>query len=170
MTPPPLVYAAKTPLTELQTSELFVVMSLRLWVSAYLDPTGAGGNWRSGFDAAGLDDAGRDAFDALLRTVAATALRALDVRCPRCRELGEDEGRLLQLLSLLQRGRRSGAAAILADWMPSAAARLALISAHGFATSLRDRGLNIPLRHSEAARGARPSASACADRGLALVQ
>ncbi|MBV8651280.1 MAG: hypothetical protein JO255_07420 [Alphaproteobacteria bacterium] len=169
MTPPPLVYAAKTPLTELQTSELFVVVSLRLWVSAYLDPTSLGRSWRSGFDAAGLDDAGRDAFDALLRTVAATALRTLDVRCPRCRELGEDEGRLLQLLSLLQRRRQSGAAAVLSDWMPSAAARLALVSAQGFAASLQDGGLSIPLRHAEAA-GARSAASACADRGLALVQ
>ena len=32
MTLPPLVYAAETPLTEMQTAELFVVTSLRLWV------------------------------------------------------------------------------------------------------------------------------------------
>src|ERR1700747_3775141 len=81
MTPPPLVYAAKTPLTELQTSELFVVMSLRLWVSAHLDPTSAGRGWRSGFDAAGLDEAGRGAFAAWLRPVGAARQGPPDVLC-----------------------------------------------------------------------------------------
>jgi hypothetical protein len=168
MTPPPLVYAAKTPLTDLQTAELFAVMSLRLWVAALRDPTAVTLGWRSGFDAAGIDDAGGDAFDALFRIVAASALRTLDVRCTRCAELGEDEGRLLQLLSLLQRRRSVEAAAILADWLPSAAKRLALVSAQGFAASLLEGGLMIPLRHAEAAGAIR--SGAYADRGLALVQ
>lgn len=167
---PPPVYAARTPLAELQTAELFVVMSLRLWVLALRDPTSVTLGWRSGFDAAGLDAAGRGAFDALFRTVAATALRSLDVRCPRCGELGEDEGRFLQLLSLLHCGRSDGAAAILADWVPRAASRLALISAQGFAASLQDGGLPIPLRHVEAGGTSRSGAMAYADRGLALVQ
>jgi hypothetical protein len=168
MTLPPPVYAAKTPLSELQTAELFVVVSLRLWVAALRDPTSVDRGWRSGFDAAGLDAVGRDAFDALFRTVAATALRSLDVRCPRCAELGADEGRLLQLLSLIQRGRSGEAAAILADWMPASARRLALVSAQDFAASLLEGGLLIPLRHAEAAGAAR--SGAYADRGLALVQ
>ena len=166
MTLPLPVYAGRTPLAELQTAELFVVMSLRLWVAAHRDPTSVALGWRTGFDAAGLDDAGRDAFDALFRTVAATASRSLDVRCPRCGELGEDEGRLLQLLSLLQRRRPGEAAAILSDWMPNAARRLAFVAAQGFAVSLLEGGLAIPLRHAEAGSVVR----AGADRGLALVQ
>jgi hypothetical protein len=169
MTPPPAVYAAETPLAEMQMAELFVVVSLRLWVLQHCDPTGVHRDWRDGFTAAGIDDAGRDAFDALFKIVAATALRRLDVRCPRCIALGEDEGRLLQLLSLLQRGRQ-GAAAILSDWMPTAAGRVALIAAEGFAESLLDGGLPIPLRHVEAASSIAPAGAAYADRGLCLVQ
>lgn len=170
MTPPPLVYGAETPLAELQTAEQFVVVTLRLWALSHRDPGGRHPDWRAGFAAADIDDAGCDAFDALFKVVTETAFRSLDVRCPRCVHLGDDEGRLLRLLSLLQRGRRSEAAAILSQWVPSAANRMALVAAQGFAVALLDGGLPIPLRHAEAAGAGRTDGAAFADRGLSLVQ
>lgn len=167
---PTSVYAVNEPLADLRTAELFVVSSLRLWVLPHRDPTGIHPDWRGGFVAAGIDDVGAPAFDQLFRIVAAAACRSLDVRCLRCARLGEDEGFLLQLMSLLQRERIAAASAILADWLPSAAARMALLPARGFALALVDAGLPIPVRHAEAASADYLGASGCSDRGLALVQ
>jgi len=51
----------------------------------------------------------------------------------------------------LQRARRAEAAAILADWLPPAAARMAMMPAFAFAGALAGVGLVVPLRHCEAA-------------------
>ncbi len=167
---PTPVYAANEPLADLRTAELFVVSSLRLWVLPHRDPTGIHPDWRGGFVAAGIDDVGVPAFDGLFQIVAAAARRSLDVRCLRCARLGEDEGFLLQLLSLLQRERAVAANAILGDWLPPAAARMALLPARGFAMALADGGIAIPLRHVEAASADHVGAAGYSDRGLALVQ
>jgi hypothetical protein len=167
---PTPVYAVNEPLADLRTAELFVVSSLRLWVLPHRDPTGIHPDWRGGFVAADIDDFGAPAFDQLFQIVAAAARRSLDVRCQRCARLGGDEGFLLQLLSLLQRERTEAAAAILGDWLPPAAARLALLPAKGFAAALMEGGLSIPVRHAEAASADYLGAAAYADRGLALVQ
>jgi hypothetical protein len=170
ITRPTPVYAVNEPLADLRTAELFVISSLRLWVLPHRDPTGVHPDWRGGFVAAGIDDFGAPAFDGLFQIVAATARRSLDVRCLRCARLGEDEGFLLQLLSLLQRERTEAASAILRDWLPSAAARLALLPAQGFARALMEGGLSIPVRHAEAASADYVGATGYSDRGLALVQ
>ena len=161
------VYAVDAPLAELATAELFVVSALRLWALPHRDPGGSHPDWRGGFFAAGIDDEGMTAFDVLLRIAATAAKRPLDVRCLRCPRLGEDEAWLLQLVSLLQRRRRGEAAAILGEWLPPAAQRMALMPAEGFADALGAVGLGIVLRHPEAAGG---TAAAGADRGLALLQ
>jgi hypothetical protein len=106
------VYATDTPLAGLRTAELFVVCSLRLWVSGWQDRSAAPPAWHKGFAVAGMADDSEAAFDELLRVVATTAVRSLDVRCRQCAHLGEDEGWLLQLLSLLQRDRIAEAASI----------------------------------------------------------
>lgn len=45
---------------------------------------------------------GEAGFDALFGLIASSAIRSLHIRCKRCPRLGEDEGWLLQLTSLLQ--------------------------------------------------------------------
>jgi hypothetical protein len=164
------VYASNTPLAELCTAELFVMSSLRLWVLPYTDPAGRHPDWRHGFARAGIAEAGADGFDALFQIVASTARRSLDVRSPRCTRLGEDEAWLLQLTSLLQQRRSLDTAAILGDWLPSAAVRMAMEPAERFAASLTERGLHLPYRHAEAAASHLLAPSAHAARGLALVQ
>jgi hypothetical protein len=114
--------------------------------------------------------AGAPALDALLRIIATTAQRSLDIRCMRCAHLGADEAALLQMLSLLQGRRQEPAWAILAHWLPRAAARLALGPAEGFARAMTLGGLDLPLRHAQAAEIHRLAPTAHADRGLALVQ
>jgi hypothetical protein len=79
--------------------------------------------------AAGIEDEGAPAFDILFRIVLQSAKRPLDVRCPCCAHLGKDEAWLLQLASLLQRERLEEAAAVLGEWLPPSALRMALLPA-----------------------------------------
>jgi hypothetical protein len=164
------VYAPNTPLADLCTAELFVVASSRLWPLPFLDPARVHPDWRQGFACAGIGKDGVESFDALLHILATAAPQGLDVRCPRCAHLGEDEGRLLQLTSLFQQRRGDDATAILGDWLPPSAARIAVASAQRFATALTSSRLRIPHRHAEAATVHLLAPSAHASRGLALVQ
>ena len=167
----PSVYADNAPLAELGTAELLVVASVRLWALPYKEPEGTHPDWRAGFCAAGIEEEGAPAFDMLLRIVVGGTQRPLDVRCPRCAYLGKDEAWLLQLASLLQRERLGEAEAVLREWLPPAALRMALLPAKTFADALSAAFLSIPLRHGEAAHplGAAGRAG-YADRGLVLVQ
>lgn len=167
---PQPVYPSDLPIAELRTAELVPVACTRLWVMALRQPDAGHPSWQGGLEAAGIARLGAPALDALLRIVATTAQRSLDVRCMRCAHLGADEAALLQMLSLLQSRRQEPAWAILAHWLPRAAARLALGPAEGFARALAAGGLDLPLRHAQAAEIHRLAPTAHADRGLALVQ
>lgn len=166
---PSPVYAAETPLAELRTAELFVTTTLRLWVLPHTKPEGDHPEWWQGFLRLGVDAGGMAGFDTLLRLVATSARRTLDVRCPRCAKLGADEAWLLQMLSLLQRGQEAQAMAILADWLPPAGARIALAPAESLAAALTQAGLSLPHRHAEAATIHRLTPAGHAIRGLTLV-
>jgi hypothetical protein len=167
---PACVYKENAPLAELATAELLAVATIRLWALPFKDPETSHPDWRAGLSAAGIEDEGVPAFDILFRIVIQASLRPLDVRCPRCARLGQDEAWLLQLVSLLQRDRLGEAAAVLEEWIPPAARRMAMLPAKGFADALSGAGLRIPLRHREAAAIAAPGSAAYADRGLTLVQ
>jgi hypothetical protein len=63
-----------------------------------------------------------------------------------------------------------GAAAILSDWLPLAATRMALRPAERLAAALNACGLVGPHRHAEATSFAQGGGAGHADRGLQLVQ
>ncbi len=166
---PPPAYAEETGLAGLTTAELLPIVTLRLFAMPWREPDQVQPDWRAGLTVAGLQDKGVSAFDRLFQIVVAAPLRLLDVRCPRCAYMGADEGRLLQLMSFLQRGRAGGGESILKEWLPATVARLALPAAQVLADALAEVGLRVPLRHAEAAFGDR-FARVTADRGVALVQ
>jgi hypothetical protein len=101
--------------------------------------------------------------------IASTAIRTIRVRPLRCPILGCDEARLLQLISLFQRDRPEAGAALLAEWLPPAAVRLAERVALALAAALAEAKLIVPLRHAEAAHYRRLTLNAYATPGLALV-
>lgn len=166
---PKPVYAADTPLATLVTTELLLVGTLRL----YAIPSPARHKddvvWTRGLIAAGIAATAVPAFHGLFAIAASAGSRPLEVGHPRCRRLAQDEARLLQLTSLLQQRRAEMAMAILAEWLPPAAARLALAPARQLAAALTMGGLTVPLRHEEAADIVR-AVGTYADRGLVLVQ
>lgn len=122
----PTGLSAEQPDRALQTAEMFLVATLRLWAAPHRNPTETHPHWHQGFEAAGLEDTGTSAFDAFFRIVATAARRPLDVRCVRCAHLGEDEAWFLQLIRLLQRNHMMEAEAILATWLPPTASRAAM--------------------------------------------
>jgi hypothetical protein len=168
LTRPRPAYAADAPVAELRTAELFVVSSLRLWVLPHTDPGGLHPDWRMGFHCAGIEDDGADAFDAMLHAIASNAVQTLDVRCPRCPRLGEDEAWLLQLAGTLQRRQLRDAVAILGGWLSPAAVRIAVECADRFAAGLAASGLH--LRVPRAATATIYRFAPRATRRLARVQ
>ncbi len=165
---PAPVYPANLPLAALGTAELLLVATLRLFALPLRDPQGEHPDWREGLTRGGIAKRGCQGFAGLFRFVVVAPRRALDVRCLRCQSLGEDEGRLLQLVSLLQRGRPAQAMGILADWLPEAAARAALVPARDLALAFAQAQLSILHRHGEAVLPA--PGHVHADPGLALMQ
>ncbi|HEX6980855.1 MAG TPA: hypothetical protein VF342_16305 [Alphaproteobacteria bacterium] len=162
-------YAVNAPISELQTAELLIVTSLRLWATQRSKHDGRHPDWRGGLVAARLEAEQIRAFDVLLCMIAAALRRRPDVRPSHCRHLGMDEGMLLQCIGLLQRGQIGAAAQVLALWLPPTALRLAIPPAMTVATALEQSGLKVPVRHAEAATMHAVTAHGHADRGLYLV-
>lgn len=141
-------YPANTDVAALRTAELFGMAALRLWAAPYREPELAHPDWRDGFAAAGIGCGGLGGFDTLMLVVTSAATRPLDVRCLRCAKLGQDEGLFLQLLASLQQQRADLAAAVLGQWLPPAAQRMALEPAQALADAMAEAGLLLPRRRA----------------------
>jgi hypothetical protein len=163
------VYGDDTTLFDLNTAELFLVTVVRLWAAGRSDPVQPV-DWPSAFRVAATRPEAVPAFDALMGVIADGAREPIDIRPRPCCWLGRDEGRLLRLISLLQRDRVVEASALLPAWLLPAAARLALRHASILAAALAGVGLVVPLRHAQAAALSLLAACAHATPGLALLQ
>jgi hypothetical protein len=156
---------------ELAAAELLLVATLRLFAARCRDPAGNHPDWRNGFRAAAIAECAIPAFSALFNIISGAALRPLDVRCPHCRFLGEDEAHFLRLEGLLQGSQTGAAAAILAGWLTDSAARMAMLPAQGLANAMMRGGLIVPIRNRRPEAQQRDRlASVCTDPGLALLQ
>jgi hypothetical protein len=144
------VYSTNTYLQELCTPEIFVVMVIRLRAAAERDPLAAHVDWRQGMAAAGVTIEGAEGFDAFMQLLTVIMHWPLDVRSLHCRCLGEGEVWLLQVLSLLQHHSDSIAEQMLARWLPSGVAKIAVQHMQSFAHALTTTRLIMPLRHCEA--------------------
>lgn len=143
---PEPAYPTNAPIEALRTPELFVLAALRHWVAPHRDPQGDYGDWSGAFRAAGIEESGAPSFDAFCHILGTAARTPLEVRCVKCARLGEDEGWLLQLVSLMQRDRVIEAAAILEHWLPRAAARIAFAHIGSFAAAMAGARLIVPHR------------------------
>jgi len=162
-------YETDTPLAFLGTAELLLLTTTRLWMAHFFDPQGGHRPWQGGLGAAQLDHGAAEAFDRFWRTVSVAPKKQLDLRCPACPALGEDEGVFLQAMQALQRGRPGMAHALLAPWMPPAAVRIARSALEIVAGCFLAVGLELPDRRTLPAGPRGRTAVACPDRGLALL-
>ena len=93
---------------ELDRSECVLLIALRCWVEAYRTSEDPIPRLTQGLDIAGAPDAAHS-IDALMRTVARTARRPLDIHCPFCPGVSADEAQLLHTVSLIQAGEKAQA-------------------------------------------------------------
>jgi hypothetical protein len=163
----PLLYTLDMPISGLRTAEILVIVTLRLRAIWRREPGRKHPNWKEGLQAANLPWRAIEAFEELFQIVATATSYPLDVRGLHCPRLSSDEGRFLQILYLFQHQPDWQAEAMLENWLPPAASRLAASPAISLAGALEQSGLQIPLRD------AAPAVTATqvgASRGLRRLQ
>ncbi|HVY14027.1 MAG TPA: hypothetical protein VHB27_02280 [Rhodopila sp.] len=106
---------------KLDTAESVLLIAIRWWVAAYRQGENALARLCRGFEAAGAYEAAF-AIDNLMDIVARTVRRPIDVHCPRCPNVSDDEKHLLHAAALAQAGQGDLAAKAL---------RITLLSAQG---------------------------------------
>lgn len=148
--------------TGLRTEELdfagqFLLWGMRAWLLAFRQGNDRPGNDRSGayrgiagegFLKAGVPQ-GMDLIDDIFSTLAAAALREIDMRRPRCAYVSPDEALLLGAVAASQRKQHGIAWSALTCLLPPAAARGALPSLISLAVLLRDAELTLALLDAE---------------------
>ena len=122
----------------LRFAEQFTVWALRKWVASMRSGTKSLDELNRAFLEARMGDEFAP-FDHLMRLVAASAKRTIDVRCVGCRLVSPDEAMALAMFEAQQRGEAVSAHMYLDDWVPPAAARIAFHSV-GYVAEAMDRG------------------------------
>lgn len=89
---------------DLAKPEALFLLSMRWWVRCYARRESAVERLVMGMSRAGARDAGFS-VDGLMAVVARTGQRPIDIRCPRCPELSDDEAVLLHAAWLAQEAR-----------------------------------------------------------------
>jgi hypothetical protein len=129
----------------LQISERLLIWGCRTWVACCRTRTCPTEQLERVYCRFGVVAAAAS-LDALLCATARTAIRAIDVRCPRCASLSEDEVRLLYAAAAAQRRDIETARAYLQHWVPAPVADWALGPTCGLGTLFKNAGLVLPLR------------------------
>ncbi len=137
-------YVAEMPVAGLKTAELFLLTTIRLWLSAQRNPRAVVADWRQGLAAARLAEDGAPDFDMTLRILSAAAKPALASRDAGHPSLSADEARLLQLFGALQRGETGDAVLSLQTWMPTKPLRWLLRYARSFVGLMATQKLILP--------------------------
>jgi hypothetical protein len=109
---------------DLRFAEQFTIWALRKWVAVMRSEEKDPVLLRQAFVQATIGDA-FFAFDHLLRIVAASARRTIDVRCVGCHAVSPDEAMALAMIEARQHGDAVSTHMYLDDWVPPAAARIA---------------------------------------------
>ena len=141
---------------DLNLAEKLMLWGIRIWVRLFLDGKSAVPVLKEGFELAGIDD-GAVAIDSIMSVIASASVRTLDVRCPDCRQLSNDELRLLGAVAAAQTQELGKSApAYLSVWLPPTAMRIAAAALPVLAAAFRDRGLMVrprPWVHGLSATG-----------------
>jgi hypothetical protein len=140
--------------TDLPFGGQLALWGVRLWVREMTDGTQDHATLRNGFELAGVP-AAHTALDGLMTVIATTATGPIDIRCPDCRELSEDERLLMDVLAEQQAAEHSARHTLFAYRLPPAARRIGMDWAARLAAILGKAGLMIGLNNQLS--GAAPS-------------
>ena len=111
-------------LKDLRFAEQFTIWALRKWVAVMRSAEKDATVLRQAFVQAMIGDA-FFAFDQLMRIVAVSAKRTIDVRCVGCHAVSLDETMALAMIEARQQGDAVSTHMYLDDWIPPAAVRIA---------------------------------------------
>ncbi|MEM7252599.1 MAG: hypothetical protein AAF493_14380, partial [Pseudomonadota bacterium] len=108
-----------------EVSHSFLLEAIRKWVQALQADRAPDAAVHPLFTTHGVGEAARS-LDTLMRNIALTATRDVDVRCPQCKSVSPDEDRILSAVGALESVGPSRSVELLMDMVPAAAARLSL--------------------------------------------
>jgi hypothetical protein len=100
---------------------------------------------RSAFAQFGAGDAALS-LEALLLALGRYAYRTIEIGCPACIDVTDDEARLLQIVALMQDSRDAAAQRVLETMLGAKAASFAIEFTRGLAGILAEADLLVPLR------------------------
>lgn len=126
----------------LEPASWLVLWGLRHWALCHRQEQSA---WPMLNDLFGRNQVGAAAYslNGLMQITALTTKRSLDVRCPACSKLSDDERLMLRAVCAAQRGDIEAARGILRDWLPETAVRMAFHMVFGLADILADAGFQL---------------------------
>jgi hypothetical protein len=137
--------ASETFIEALPFASQFAIWAARSWVTALkLDQP---------FEAVSGDTfrrldlmSAQAALDGFFRVVASSATQLIDIRCMKCRYVSADEMIFHQALTVAQQGDSFAAYHVLRNWLPPAAARIAIGSLVTLASQLAQADLHLTPR------------------------
>ena len=126
----------------LEPASWLVLWGLRHWALCHRQEQSA---WPMLNDLFGRNQVGAAAYslNGLMQITALTTKRSLEVRCPACRKLSDDERLMLRAVCVAQKGNIEAARGILRDWLPETAVRMASHMVFGLADILADAGYEL---------------------------
>ena len=110
--------------SDLPFGEQFLIWALRHWVRAYMTKCDVQATLHRGFYLAGIVEA-YPVMDELLSIIAVSARTRIDVGCPHCAGISDDEQLFIALIAALQRNDAATSRRLLGYWLDASGVRLA---------------------------------------------
>lgn len=131
--------------TALTAGEALLVWGTRYWVHSVKQRRDPRSILREGFRT-GTVEAAVDPLDELLTLTLNAARSPRDVRCPKCKSVGDGERDILLAVAIAQNGTSAQLHASLGQWLHPSAIHQAAEHVHGIASALESGGLILPCR------------------------
>ncbi|MEH6546958.1 MAG: hypothetical protein V7701_11040 [Sneathiella sp.] len=132
-------------LKDLSYPEQLTLWSIRIWSDGYRQNYSPYATLREAYQHAKYSN-GLIALDNLLSLVISGHSRTVDIRCPCCGGISDDEWRILQSIALAQAGDEVQVTQLISHFLEPATVRVAQPVIIGWAQELSDRSLHLPMR------------------------
>jgi hypothetical protein len=154
-------------LKDLNYPEQLTLWSIRLWSDGYRQNYSPYAILRGAYQRAKCPN-GLMALDNLLSLVISGHSRTVDIRCPCCGGISEDEWRMLQSIASVQAGDAGQVRQLMSHFLEPATVRITCSVIAGWAQALSDRSLHLPVR-PRALRKVTPNFAAAEKRAAFTV-
>lgn len=157
MTGPAATNAGGVSFDDLPIGEQLTIWAVRIWARALQDAPTLHRNLHDAFKVAGIPE-GYLAFDKVMTILSTTSDQGIAIGCTCCGGITDDEQVLLGLVAEFQGGSAATAHVVLADWLPTAAIRVAAEYISEYALLIKSQGLLVRLRQWRRSDGSEETA------------